>query len=144
LLKRIEDHNRHICAETILKQVAGAGAMDAAGRKALFMSTLIVHSQRIVRLMEYIAGEAEKSFPSRVSAEFERLVARDPSSDNGLSGDATRTLAAARESLLEQMVDDFDRGRLDVDRIEMLIGGGPGAEIVGHAMKDIVALAFPE
>jgi len=50
----------------------------------------------------------------------------------------------AREALLEQMVDDFDRGQLDVDRIEMLIGGGPGAAIVGYAMKEIVALAFPE
>jgi hypothetical protein len=29
LLKRIEDRNRRICAETILEQIAGAGAMDA-------------------------------------------------------------------------------------------------------------------
>jgi hypothetical protein len=49
-----------------------------------------VHSQRIVRLMEYIAEDAKKSFQNRISAEFERLVARDPSSGNGLSEDATR------------------------------------------------------
>jgi hypothetical protein len=56
----------------------------------------------------------------------------------------TAALSLAQMALAAHMMDDHTKGTLDLNRMEMLIGGGPGANIVGHAMADPVMRSLPE
>lgn len=65
---------------------------------------------------------------------LEKSVELDPASANGLTIEATRSLAVACDALAKQMGKDFNAGTLDQDRMEMLIGGGIGMHAVGTAL----------
>jgi hypothetical protein len=63
---------------------------------------------------------------------------------NGLTDEAGKSLAIACEALKKQMIEDFKAGILDQDRMEMLIGGGPGAHAVGNAIFQPIIMSFPD
>jgi hypothetical protein len=146
LLKRIEDRNRARTAAAILERLQGADRLDPDERRKLFANVLDDHSQRILNLMRYVVDNAKKFHPAlnELAPLFDPLVAFDPNTADGLSNEATAALGLAREALLEQMLKDFAAGSLDNDRVAMLIGGGPGAFIVGQAILTPVASRLPE
>ena len=71
-----------------------------------------------------------------------KAVTPDPAAENGFSEDAAQLLAVACEALAKQMSEDCKAGTLDQDRIELLIGGGPGAAAVWTALEKFM-LSFP-
>ena len=146
LLKRIEDRNRALSAEAMLEKLKGADQMDALTRRELFAAVLEKQSQRILNLMRYVIDGANAHHPllGGLSPMFDWLIAFDPSTANGLSNEATAALGLARQALLTQMLDDYAGGRLDSDRLAMLIGGGPGAAIVGQAIMEPIISSIPE
>jgi hypothetical protein len=96
--------------------------------------------------MRFVVENAKKSHPvlNSLAPLLDPLVAFDPTTVNGLSGEATEALRLAREALLKQMLVDFDAGKLDMDRIALLIGDGPGAAIVGQAIFEPIISKLPE
>lgn len=146
LLKRIEDRNRALSAEAMLEKLKGADQMDALTRRELFAAVLEKQSQRILNLMRYVIDGANAHHPllGGLSPMLDWLIAFDPSTANGLSNEATAALGLARQALLTQMLDDYAGGRLDSDRLAMLIGGGPGAAIVGQAIMEPIISSIPE
>ncbi len=144
LLRSISDRDRHKCAERMLKELKNAEQLDALARKNLFERVVGSESQRVLILMRYIVDEMKKR-PETGSLVhlFDPLIAADPTADNGLTPIATAALHLAQIALVGQMLDDYANGKLDLDRMEMLIGGGPGAAIVGQAMADPVIRSLP-
>jgi hypothetical protein len=144
LLRSISDRDRRKCAERMLKQLENAEQLDALARKNLFERVVGSESQRVLNLMRYIVEEMKKRQETgRLAFLFDPLVAADPTTDNGLTPMATAALRLAQMALVGQMLDDYAKEKLDLDRIEMLIGGGPGAAIVGQAMADPVMRSLP-
>jgi hypothetical protein len=75
---------------------------------------------------------------------LDKATALDPASGNGLTDEASGSLRIACEALKKQMIQDFEAGTLDRDRMEMLIGGGPGAHAVGTAILKPFIMSFPD
>jgi len=95
--------------------------------------------------MRHVVDEMKKRPEQRSLVRlFEPLVAVDPTTDNGLTPMTTAALSLAQMALVGQMLDDYAKETLDLERMEMLIGGGPGAAIVGQAMADPVMRSLPQ
>jgi hypothetical protein len=145
LLRSIGDRDRRKCAERMVEELKNAGQLDAMARKKLFEKVLGNESQRVLNLMGHIVEEMKKRPENKSLVPFfEPLVAVDPTMENGLSPMATAALRLSEMALVGQMLDDYAKGELDLDRMEMLIGGGPGAAIVGQAMADPIMRSLPE
>lgn len=147
-MRRIVDFERQTAAKQILDKIAGAATLSESERKELFSKIVSSEAQRVFRLMKCVAEE----FKSGSNTPIERTLATiidkavelDPSSANGLSDEASRNLVIACEALTKQMSEDFKAGILDQDRMEMLIGGGPGAYVVGRAILQPITMRFPD
>jgi hypothetical protein len=114
-------------------------------RKKLFEKVLGNESQRVLNLMRHVVDEMKKRPENKSLVPlFEPLVAVDPTTENGLSPMATAALRLSEMALVGQMLDDYTKGKLDLDRMEMLIGGGAGAAIVGQAMADPIMRSLPQ
>jgi hypothetical protein len=146
LMERISDHRRTLRASEIMKQIEGAASMDSAAREKLFRSILEAESQRILNMMRHVVDNLKASKPmlAKMLPGLDEAVAADPKEANGLSKQATLALEVAREALLAAMLDEHSKGALDEDRAGMLIGGGPGAFIVGNAILAPIISSLPE
>ena len=128
----------------MLKELKDADQLDVFARKKLFERVVANESQRVLNLMRYVVGEMHKNLEARSLAPFfGQLVAADPATENGLTPMATAALRLAEIALVGQMLDDYAKGELDLDRMDMLIGGGPGAAIVGQAMANPILRSLP-
>ena len=86
--------------------------------------------------MRYVVDKMKENLEANSLARyFEPLIASDPTTDNGLTPEATLALRQAEIDLAAVMRVDFSKGRLELERLSMLIGGGPGAAIVGQSMS---------
>ncbi len=148
LMQRIVEFERQTAARAILRKIAGTASLTEVDRDKLFSNIVSSEAQRVFRLMRYIADEykskATKPEERLICDLLDRVVALDPRSANGLTEEASRSLVIACEALKKQMSEDFKAGILDQDRMEMLIGGGPGAYIVGTAILQPIIMTFPE
>ncbi len=69
------------------------------------------------------------------AAAFAAMTTSDPKSRSGLSPAGESALAAAKDRLCRQI--ESESHSMTLDRLTMLLGGGPGAGIVGEAMLEI-------
>lgn len=140
LTRRIVDFERETAAAKIMGQIDGAAALPDAERGALFARIVSDEAQRVFNLMNYVAKDLKKRAANpieRAMAGFmEQMVKLDPAAENGLSPDATRSLAIASDALAKQMSEECKAGTLDQERMGMLIGGGPGAHAVVTALME--------
>jgi hypothetical protein len=139
---------RQSAAADIMRRIAGAVALPDAERDALFADIVSAEAQRVLNLMCYVAKDlkrrASNAVENAMATFMEQATTLDPAAENGLSEEANRSLAVASEALAKQMSEDCKAGNLDQDRMEMLIGGGPGAAVVGTALAKKFALRFPD
>lgn len=147
-LQRIEDHERQNAAMKILNKIPNTSTLTEVECDKLFNDIINSESQRVFRLMRFVVDEFKSKMSSpNVQHLFKLLdsaVAVDAGALSGLSVEAENSLVIACEALKRQMIADFNAGVLDQDCMEMLIGGGPGAYIVGRAILDQIMIKPPE
>jgi hypothetical protein len=138
LMSRIADYQRRTAAAKILAKVGAAGTLGDSERNALFSKIVSDHAQRVFSLMGYLAKDARhrasNPFELAFATLLEKAVELDPAAEGGVSAQATRALDIACSALAKRMSKDSKAGKLDLDRIEMLIGGGHGAAEIGTAL----------
>lgn len=146
LMRRITDFERDTTASKLMRQIAGASNLPDGERQSLFSKIVSSETQRVLNLMTFLAKDlkARAANPiERALADFiERAVRLDPTAENGLSIEAAASLAVASDALARQMRAEFESGKLDDDRMSMLIGGGPGAHVVGMALMEMFIQSF--
>jgi hypothetical protein len=138
LAARISDFNRQNAARQILAKIAAATALTQPDLEKLFAEIAASESQRVFQLVGAAAQDCKRraSTPAElaIAGFLEKSAALDPNSANGLSEEATSSLAVACDALAKKMREDFEVGVLDQDRMEMLIGGGIGSYTVAMAL----------
>jgi hypothetical protein len=148
LMRRIADFGNQIAAAEIKGRVADAATLSEADREKLFSDIVSSEAQRVFRLMRYAAEDLDtraRNPAERAMADFfELATALDPASANGLTEEASRSLVLASEALKKQLLEDFDAGILDQHRLQMLMGGGPGAHTVATAIIQRLLMSFPD
>jgi hypothetical protein len=151
LLGNISDWQMERIAEQLLQKI---NAIEALGAHQRFQQVKLLvgeYGQCVVNLMKYITTGLGLQFASNpataqlVSA-LDILVADDPSSVTGISQIAACALELATTALVQRICLDHDQGKLNVPRLRLLMGGGPGASIVGEAILHPfkMALGQPE
>jgi hypothetical protein len=140
LMRRIVDYQRRSAAAKILAKIEAAGVLGDLERDSLFTKIASDEAQRAFNLTSYLANDAKQRASSPVELAFaellEQAVELDATAESGLSAQATRALDIACQALAKRMSEDSKAGKLDQDRIEMLIGGGPGAAEIGAALAE--------
>jgi hypothetical protein len=140
LMRRISDFQLEAAARTILEKTSDAATTSQPDRERLFAQLVASRSQRVLQLIQSAAKDckARASTPIEhaIADGLERASALDPNSANGLTVEATRALAIASAALAKRMREDFEAGLLDLDRLKMLIGGGPGMHVVAAAIAE--------
>jgi hypothetical protein len=148
LMRRITEFRQQKEMDAILDRIGDVATLPDAERDALFANIVAAEAQRILNLMDHVAADCKRraSNPAEhaLAAFLQQCVVRDPMAVHGLSEEADRALAIASEALAKQMSADCKAGRLDRERLAMLIGGGPGAYLVAAALTEKFALQFPE
>ncbi len=140
LLKRITDFELDSAAGTIMKKVGDSATLPDTDRDLLFSKIVFEEAQRVINLMQYVANDIDQRAANEMErhmAKFLKMAVRlEPSASNGLSAEAALSLEIASKALVKQLSEDCVAGILDRDRLSMLIGGGPGAAVVGKALLD--------
>ena len=125
-------------AKQILSKLSEAATLRKAERDKLFAEIVSSEARRVLRLIQGVAEDCRRraatALETDMTAFLEKSAEFDASSDNGLTAEATSSLAIASDALARQMSEDFTNGVLNQDRLEMLIGGGIGMHIVGTAL----------
>lgn len=138
LVGRIQEFELNKTAGELMGTVAAASIKPEAERRADLTQVVAGQSQRLLVIMRKSAADMKSSWAGAggqmVSSLLEAALRQDPASANGLSPEAIRSLELVRPVLVEQMDRDLVGGRLDQDRLAMLIGGGPGAAIMLEAL----------
>lgn len=140
LIRRINEREMYIAADRILEMIRDANLMDASTRKEMFEAAVSSCSQIILNAMRNLISRLKAADPQIdvIAPALDLLVASDPSAPNGLSVSATTSLALARQVLAAQMMDDHAHGLLDRDRLALLLGGDPGAAVLGRYVLEPV------
>jgi hypothetical protein len=121
LMRRITGFGHQTAASKIMQQITGAAALPSAECDALFADIVSSEAQRVLNLIIYVAEDLKRRASNPVehalAAFMARAVTLDSAAENGLSEEATQSLAIACEALAKQMSEDCKAGALDANRI---------------------------
>ncbi len=148
LMRRIEDFERETTAKKIICRIAEAVILSEADRDKLFADIVSSETQRVFRLMTYVIDDYKRRASTHdeqiLAGLLDKVVVLDHTSANGLTDETRKYLVLACEALKKQMIEDFKARVLDQDRMEMLIGGGVGAYVVGNAIFQTIIMRLPD
>ncbi|WJI57292.1 MULTISPECIES: hypothetical protein [unclassified Mesorhizobium] len=148
-MRRVTDYRLQEDMGPLLAQLLEAKPLDSRERRSVVNRIVDANAQRVLNLIRYVADEyrrqedvtspAARTIVTYLDAMFpenkQPSVAFEIASDN--------LQAAARQAIAQTLDDELAIGSLDLDRLGMLLGGGPGAEVVGRtvlkALTDVLA-----
>lgn len=126
-------------AEDLLAKIDGIKAPTAHERFEQVRKLISAQGQCVLILMRFFVTGLRAQFeadPAMASLGpvLGMLVAGDSSSATGIDQTTSCALEVATSALARQICFDHVAGILDVERLRLLIGGGPGATIVAEAI----------
>jgi hypothetical protein len=125
-------------ATALRERVLAAAAKPAPEFEKRVAGLIEERSQRVWNLLTTFFADFRKSPKAAdfraLFGDLQQLVARDPVSPSGLSADAMRSIAVARDALVEQVLKDYAAGVFTEERAADLLGRGPGIAVVGEAL----------
>lgn len=147
LMRRIQDQQRVATATKWLQELTRISPVGHVAAGLFFERLVSEESGRVLLLLETFqrdfidfASSSEELQLAAISAYMSTHCMRDPNSVDGLSVYGRLLLEISSAALKQQLVEDFLYGRLDLDRMEMLLGGGLGQHAVGKAVLERVSL----
>lgn len=126
--------------------------LDASGADILddgVKQVVDKQGQRVFILMQTIVKGFKAKFAADKFCEplipvLEGFVSPDANSENGISSDSNRVLELCKVAISQAVKDELSKGSLTFDGFSMLLGGGPGAAVVGKVLFDLsMEIAFP-
>ncbi|MFS2136492.1 hypothetical protein [Duganella sp. Dugasp56] len=146
LIRRMEEHSLRKAARKMHAELAVFSSLSSVEGDELLCRVVDKQAQRVWNLANWVISNFKlhlaKETGAVIGPMLDMLIARDPSSPNGLSDTASATLELAKSALIAQMRADIKAGFLDERRIEELLGEGPGAAVVGELVLAPVVQAL--
>ena len=147
LLQKISDWHRECVAKDLLPKVDAIKSLDAHERIQQVKHLLSDHGQSVFNLMLFVARRCKEQFgadpaTAALVPAVDILVAEAPESATGISQTAACTLELATTALSHQICRDHDDGKLNWERLSLLLGGESGAEIVKKVMLQPLMMAL--
>jgi hypothetical protein len=125
----------------LLYELNSVRELDADERNRKVQAIVNKEGQRVLNLMRHVVAGLRLQFEGnpvmvKLLPSLNALVAGDGTSLTRLSQTASDALGVAKAKLAEEIEKHLSNGDLDFDRLSMLLGGGPGAALVGRAILD--------
>lgn len=141
LLARISELNLRRIMQPVYEELEAIRGLDERERNARIEVLVDRQGQRVLNLMRHVVSGLKQRFEADPgTAELARLldalVAGEPTSLTGLSQPTVCALEIAKARLAKEIERQLSRGELDLGRLSMLFGGGPGAALVGEAILE--------
>lgn len=141
-MRRVIDHRLQEDMRPVLARLLEAKALGSGERRSEVDRIVDENAQRILNLIHYVASDfrrqadvtnqASRTIVTYLDAMFpedkEPSPAFETASDN--------LQATARQAVAQTLDDELASDSLDLNRLSMLMGGGPGAELVGRAVLE--------
>jgi hypothetical protein len=139
LLRNISDWHMERIAEDLLAKINLIKAPAPHGHFEQVRRLVSGQGQCVLNLMRFVVVGLRSKFEADpamalLGPVLGMLVAGDSSSATGIDQTTSCSLELATNALALQICLDHDAGILDVERLRLLMGGGPGAAIVGEAI----------
>ena len=143
LMQRIQDYQRTTTAAKWMRELECMSPSGPEAVGAFFDRLITEESARVLMLMEtfqrefidFASGTNDLELAT-ISANMSAHNTRDASSFDGLSEHGRMLLKVSTAAIKQQLVGDFLNKMLDQDRMEMLLGGGPGQYAAGVAVLE--------
>lgn len=147
LLQNISDWHRECVAKELLPKIEATKSLNAYERIQQVKHLLSDHGQSVFNLMLFVARGCKEQFgadpaTAALVPAVDILVAEAPGSATGISQTAACTLELATTALSDQICRDQTDGKLNWERLSLLLGGRPGAEIVAKVMLQPLMMAL--
>jgi hypothetical protein len=147
LMQRIQDFQRAGLATKWLNELERANPKAAEAVSLFFEHLVAKESGWVLRLMRAFRHNISQSLSPPKNEAIAKLLdylssnsERDPSSFDGLSNYGRMLLKISSTALQHQLTEDFLKGELNQDRMEMLLSGGQGLHAVGRVILDEASL----
>jgi hypothetical protein len=141
LLTKIADRERTNTAKDVLKKL-GSLVLSPTGNNQPIIDQLLLDLRpqafRLLRVPILDMSKKEDPLSRCIYATFELLTRSDCNSPTGLTPVADQALNFATTALVQQIVSEYQSGSMDQERLEMLIGGGPGVALVAKPIFDLI------
>ena len=129
----------------IFEKLIAQKASPEEDRARLVSEIIDEQGQRILNLMRYFVlglnSEISGSLVDEYLEQFGWLVAADASSPSGLSMPAANALLIVIARIAHEVHRELPG--LTLDRLSMLLAGGPGAALAGEVMTNLILGACP-
>jgi hypothetical protein len=143
LFNRISAWNLDRTIRPVLDELNSIRDLDEDERNKRVKVIVDREGQRVLNLMRYVVDGLKQNFKAnammaKLVPSLDALVAADETSSTGLSQPASDALGVAKARLAEEIGRHLSSNDLDLDTLSMLLGGGPGAALVGEAMVGLI------
>lgn len=138
LIRHIEGWNKQREFTPLVEEIRQASKLSQAERKQRIEALVDRLGQRIFNLMIYVTKEGAKATTAesaQIMARFADMTAPDADSGSGITKAGEAALAAAKKRIADTIV--AESGSMDLDRLTLLLAGGPGAGLAGEAMLEL-------
>ncbi len=140
LLADVQAYNLERDMRPLFDKLSAARALPRGEARRIVTEIVGTQGQRILNLMRHVAkGIAAKKSGSPADGYFDAftmLAAADPSSTSGLTKVAEFALQIVQGIFVDRICQELPD--LTLERLSMLLGGGPGAALAGETMMNII------
>jgi hypothetical protein len=147
LLQNIFNWQLECMAKTLLPKIEVTNSLSSFDRNRQVKQLLSDHGQLILNQIFFVVNGLKQQFRTDPTTAalvpvLDVLLAEDTTSATGLSQNSTFALELATIALADQVCLDHESGKLDWQRLSLLLGGGLGAQIAGKAVLQPFMMAL--
>jgi hypothetical protein len=147
LFRKITDWQIECVGQELLPKITETRALGVRERFPRVKQLLGEQGQRVLNLMVFFVAGLKRQFEAdpataAIGPVLDKLVAADRNSGSGISQTTQCALELAKAALADRICRDLDEGKLNLERLSLLLGGGPGAAIVGEAILQPFKIAL--
>lgn len=139
-MRRVTDYRLQEDMRPLLVPLLKAKALGSRERRSEVNRIVDENAQRVLNLIRYVASDFHrqadvKSPASRTIITYlDAMFPEDKEPSPAFKTASDNLQAAARQAIAQTLDDELASGSLDLDRLSMLLGGGPGAALVGRVV----------
>lgn len=139
-MRRVSDYRLQEDARPFHVRLIAANALASAERRKVVDCVVEENAQRVLNLIHHVARDLRSQADTTskanrmIRAYLDALFPENQEPSQFYAAASSDIQAAARRAIAQAIDDDLVRNVLDVDRLAMLLGGGPGAAVAGEAV----------
>lgn len=143
-MRRVTDYRLQEDARPFHVRLIAACALTPAERRSVVDRVVEENAQRVLNMIHYVASDLRRQADTTskanrtIVAYLDAMFPENQEPSPFYAAASSDIQAAARRAIAQAIDEDLMRNALDIDRLAMLLGGGPGAAVAGEAVMQVL------